>query len=102
MPESARGPAALRVAHSLNGAGGALTESFIGSKIEQHSQIITGTVWTIPGSYAIDGPRSRRDLSGSVRADQWSPPAHDRGGSTAGVGAIAAPRREVTRSTTHG
>ena len=32
----------MRVAHSLGGAVDAPTESFIGSKIGEHSQIITG------------------------------------------------------------
>ncbi len=36
----------MGVADSLDGAVGAPTESFIGSKIGQHSQIITGTVCT--------------------------------------------------------
>ncbi|TEX47989.1 MAG: hypothetical protein B7C54_01580 [Acidimicrobiales bacterium mtb01] len=31
----------MRVGHSLDGGGGAPTDSFIGSKIGQHSQIIT-------------------------------------------------------------
>lgn len=41
---------AMRIADWLDGAGGAPIESFIGSKIGQHSQIITGTVCTISGS----------------------------------------------------
>ncbi len=40
----------MRVADWLDGAAGAPTESFVGSKIGQHSQIITGTVCTISGS----------------------------------------------------
>jgi hypothetical protein len=49
----------MRVGHSLDGGGGVPADSFIGSKIGQHSQIITGKVCT-------DGRRLGVDV-GSLR-----------------------------------
>lgn len=54
----------MRVAHLLDGAGGATTESFIGSKIGQHSQIITGTKCTILRRRRV----ARRGTMGGVRS----------------------------------
>jgi hypothetical protein len=81
MPEFARGPAAVRVVHSLGGAVDAPTGSFIGSKIGQHSQIITGTVCTILGSRLGRWAPSRRGLTGKVHAGELSRPTPHRSGS---------------------
>lgn len=43
----------MRVADSLDSAEGVPTESFIGSKIGQHSQIITGTVHGDPNRLKV-------------------------------------------------
>ncbi len=57
----------MRVADWLDGAAGAPTESFIGSKIGQHSQIITGTVCTILGRRQP----TRRGTMGGVSSGRW-------------------------------
>jgi hypothetical protein len=52
----------MRFSHSLDSAGGAPTESFIGSKIGQASQIITGTVCTECRSLGVDPVSPRGSL----------------------------------------
>jgi hypothetical protein len=60
MPGVARGLAAARVADLLGSAGNAPTESFIGSKIGQLSQMITGTACT-RSAERYDHRQDRRD-----------------------------------------